>query len=111
MGGMGGGMMKMPEHEGWAGALWGGTKQAASNAYTLGKQVVTGEVEIGDKSIKIDRGMSLKMLPGAVSGAFKAHTFSLREPEKFAELQSKIKTFQAGGGQETGRGGTAPGPQ
>lgn len=96
MGGMAGGMGKLPEHDNWAGAIWGGTKQAAKSAYGLGKQVVTGEVDFGDKSVKIDRGMSLKMLPGAVSGAFKAHTFSLREPEKFAELQSKIKTFQQG---------------
>ncbi|MBT9584416.1 hypothetical protein IV102_13825 [bacterium] len=98
----------MPKHEGWAGALWGGTKQAASNAYTLGKQVVTGEAEFGDKSFKIDRGMSLKMLPGAVSGAFKAHTFSLRDPAKFAEMQSQIKTFQTGGGGQAAPQGGAP---
>lgn len=111
MGGVGGmmGGMNMPEHKSWAGAVWGGTKQAAENVYSLGKQAVTGESHCGPHTFKADRGMSLKMIPGAVSGAFKAHTFSVRQPEQFAEMQKQIKAFQAGPGAQAA--GTTPTPQ
>jgi hypothetical protein len=96
----------LPQHDSWAGAIWGGTKQAAKNVWNTGAVIAKGEVDIpdgkgGTKAMDIDRGFLLKNLPGAVSGAFRAHTFSLREPEKFQQLQDQVAKFQGGRGQDS----------
>ncbi len=90
-----------PQHDNWGSAIWGGAKQAAQNVYQTGKMVVTGQSEyVGcdgkTRTMDVDRGFMLKNLPGSVAGAFRAHTFSMRDPEGFQKFQDTVKNFQSG---------------
>ena len=93
---------QLPQHDNWAGALWGGTKAAANAAYHTAENVVAGGFEVpaqdghGTKHVSIDRGFLLKSLPGQIANAYSAHTFSVREPEKFKKFQESVHQFQHG---------------
>jgi hypothetical protein len=77
-------------------------KQAASNIANGAQTLVTGETEfkgVDGKSQKVNvsRLDSLKGMASGVDGAFKAHTFSMRDPEGFKNMQSAIAKFQGCG--------------
>lgn len=93
-------MAKMPEHTSWAGALWDGTAQAAKSVASLGKMAIMGEADFKDPSgkthtVPVDRGFALKSMGTAITGAYSAHTMSLREPEKFKQWNDAVTKFQA----------------
>ena len=46
--GIGMGNINHLKHDTWAGAIWGGTKQAAENAWNAGKLIAKGDVDIPD---------------------------------------------------------------
>ncbi len=87
----------LPQHDSWAGAIWGGTKAAAERVYDASKLLVKGEIELPNgQTHEIERGRILKGLPGMISDAFKVHTFSVRQPEALKKLQAHISQFQHG---------------
>ena len=102
-----GGMMgagQLPKHDNWIGALAGGAGQAISSTYGAVKTAVTGEMEVpkfngkGTENVEVHgdmRTFQLKHVPDMIAGAFRNHTFSVREPEKFQQMQDAIKTFQS----------------
>ena len=108
MGGIANGFAPTPQHDSWAGALWGGTKDAANAVGRGAKEIVTGHADFpkmdgpGTESVKIDRGTSLRVMGAQISGAYDRHTFCLREPEKFKQMQEAVEKFRQGGGGVTG---------
>ena len=102
MGGMCGGDINAIKHDSWAGAIWGGTKQAATNIANGAKTLVNGGMEfkgVDGKSqhVPVNRLDSLKGIANGIDGAFRSHTFSMRDPEGFKNMQSAIAQFQVGG--------------
>lgn len=95
------GPQKLPEHTTWVGALWGGTSQAAQSAWTWGKLAVTGHMKsLGldgtVHSVAVSRDLGLDNLPSAISNAYKVHTLSLRDPQKFQQWNAAVDNFRHG---------------
>ena len=114
MGGIANGFAPTPQHDSWAGAIWGGTKDAASAVGRAAKEVVTGHADFpkidgtGTEPVKIDRGTSLRVMGNQISNAYDRHTFCLREPEKFKQMQEDVEKFRQGAGMMGGGFGSPP---
>jgi hypothetical protein len=98
MGGMFGGDLNTIKHDSWAGAIWGGTKAAASNFAPGTKTLVTGQAEFKgadgkSQQVPVKRLDSLKWMASGVDGAFRSHTFSMRDPEGFKNMQNAVAKF------------------
>lgn len=50
----------------------------------------------GSKAVDFPRTLMLKNLGSSIAGAYKSHSFSLREPEKFKAFQEAAAKFQQG---------------
>ena len=84
-------------HSNWGEALWAATKDSASSVAYHGKALVTGQFEgCGGTAIPTTRANVLRSMTQGVSNTFGLHTFSLRDPKGFQQMQQSIADFQNG---------------
>lgn len=89
----------LPKHDTYAGALWGGAKQAVENVAGIVGHAAGPETSScqGARPRTIRQRLSeLSFIPTSVSMAFDAHTKSFTDPKGFAETNAAIARFQQG---------------